>query len=122
MLPQEAVAVLPLVEPRVESAGSGSGPCLPASMHRLTPLSAPCCAACSRKRLDASTGQQRQEQEILEIAVRPGWKAGTKITFQEKGGWPCQLDAAAAVWEGHACRLLLPGAPPGIDGSFCISC
>lgn len=39
----------------------------------------------SRKRLDASTGQQRQEQEILEIAVRPGWKAGTKITFQEKG-------------------------------------
>lgn len=39
---------------------------------------------CSRKRLDA-TGQQRQEQEILEINVRPGWKAGTKITFQEKG-------------------------------------
>lgn len=23
--------------------------------------------------------------EILEIAVRPGWKKGTKITFQEKG-------------------------------------
>ena len=43
--------------------------------------------ACSRKRLDASTGQQRQEQEILEIAVRPGWKSGTKITFQEKGEW-----------------------------------
>lgn len=39
---------------------------------------------CSRKRLDA-TGQQRQETEILEINVRPGWKAGTKITFQEKG-------------------------------------
>lgn len=38
----------------------------------------------SRKRLDAS-GVQHQEQEILEINVRPGWKSGTKITFQEKG-------------------------------------
>lgn len=49
--------------------------------------SCPCaglCTCCSRKRLDA-TGQQRQETEILEINVRPGWKAGTKITFQEKG-------------------------------------
>ena len=39
---------------------------------------------CSRKRIDANGGQ-RQEQEILEINVRPGWKAGTKITFQDKG-------------------------------------
>jgi hypothetical protein len=38
----------------------------------------------SRKRLDAS-GQQRPDSEMLEIPVRPGWKAGTKITFQEKG-------------------------------------
>ncbi|PSC70447.1 dnaJ-like protein subfamily B member 1-like [Micractinium conductrix] len=38
----------------------------------------------SRKRLDAS-GMQHPETEILEINVRPGWKAGTKITFQEKG-------------------------------------
>lgn len=38
----------------------------------------------SRKRVDA-TGQPRQEAEILEINVRPGWKSGTKITFQEKG-------------------------------------
>eukprot|EP00198_Chlamydomonas_reinhardtii_P013276 XP_001702613.1 DnaJ-like protein [Chlamydomonas reinhardtii] len=27
----------------------------------------------------------RPQEEILEIAVRPGWKKGTKITFQEKG-------------------------------------
>jgi hypothetical protein len=46
-------------------------------------LFSPLCA-CSRKRLDAS-GVQHQEQEILEINVRPGWKSGTKITFQEKG-------------------------------------
>ncbi len=38
----------------------------------------------SRKRLDAN-GQQRPDSEMLEIHVRPGWKAGTKITFQEKG-------------------------------------
>ena len=28
----------------------------------------------------------RQESEILEIAIKPGWKKGTKITFVEKGG------------------------------------
>jgi DnaJ-class molecular chaperone len=46
--------------------------------------------------MDAS-GAQRQEAEILEINVRPGWKAGTKITFQEKGepGRDC-IDAATA--------------------------
>lgn len=27
----------------------------------------------------------RPVQEILEIAIKPGWKKGTKITFQEKG-------------------------------------
>ncbi|KAG2429150.1 hypothetical protein HYH02_014185 [Chlamydomonas schloesseri] len=27
----------------------------------------------------------KPQEEILEIAVRPGWKKGTKITFQEKG-------------------------------------
>ena len=76
----------------VESGGSGRGATgclLDCIASPRSPLPAPCPRppACSRKRLDASTGQQRQEQEILEIAVRPGWKAGTKITFQEKGGW-----------------------------------
>lgn len=44
----------------------------------------PAPACLSRKRLDAH-GQQRPDSEMLEINVRPGWKAGTKITFQEKG-------------------------------------
>ena len=47
---------------------------------------APCPPRRSRKRVEPS-GAQRAEQEILEINVRPGWKAGTKITFQEKGGF-----------------------------------
>jgi hypothetical protein len=58
----------------------------------------PCFArASSRKRLEAN-GAQRQESEILEIAIKPGWKAGTKITFQEKGApRPPLLGKAAAV-------------------------
>lgn len=39
----------------------------------------------SRRRLDPSTGVARQESEILTIDIKPGWKKGTKITFQEKG-------------------------------------
>ena len=38
----------------------------------------------SRKRIDA-TGGQREESETLTIDIKPGWKKGTKITFQEKG-------------------------------------
>lgn len=38
----------------------------------------------SRRCMDA-TGHPRQEQEILTIEVKAGWKKGTKITFQEKG-------------------------------------
>lgn len=39
----------------------------------------------SRRRIDPSTKVARQESEILSVDVRPGWKKGTKITFQEKG-------------------------------------
>lgn len=39
----------------------------------------------SRKRLDPSTGMSKEEHDILSIDIRPGWKKGTKITFQEKG-------------------------------------
>ena len=43
-----------------------------------------------RKTFDAS-GKRKDEDKILEVAVKPGWKAGTKITFrgvgdQEEGG------------------------------------
>ncbi len=39
----------------------------------------------TRRRLDPATGGSRAEAEQLTIEVKPGWKAGTKITFQEKG-------------------------------------
>ncbi|KAF5744094.1 dnaJ subfamily B member 4-like [Tripterygium wilfordii] len=38
----------------------------------------------SRELLDAS-GKTMPVEEILTIEVKPGWKKGTKITFQEKG-------------------------------------
>lgn len=30
-------------------------------------------------------GQTRKEEKVLNISVKPGWKAGTKITFQREG-------------------------------------
>lgn len=33
----------------------------------------------------APDGSQRKEDKVLNITVKPGWKAGTKITFQREG-------------------------------------
>ncbi|XP_051119153.1 uncharacterized protein LOC127243267 [Andrographis paniculata] len=47
----------------------------------------------SRQVADAN-GQMSTETEILTIEVKPGWKKGTKITFQDKGNeQPNQLPA-----------------------------
>ena len=44
-----------------------------------------------RKTFDESTGKRKMEEKVLEIDVKPGYKAGTKIKFkgwgdQEEGG------------------------------------
>lgn len=39
----------------------------------------------TRKVYDASSQQLREEQKVLEISVKPGWKDGTKITFEGQG-------------------------------------
>ncbi|XP_053953129.1 dnaJ protein homolog 1 isoform X1 [Anastrepha ludens] len=36
-------------------------------------------------RMSIASGQQRKEEKVLNITVKPGWKAGTKITFQKEG-------------------------------------
>ncbi|XP_054732972.1 dnaJ protein homolog 1 [Anastrepha obliqua] len=36
-------------------------------------------------RMSMASGQQRKEEKVLNITVKPGWKAGTKITFQKEG-------------------------------------
>ncbi|KAF1318642.1 Dnaj subfamily b member, partial [Globisporangium splendens] len=39
----------------------------------------------TRKVFDPATQQLHEEQKILEVNVRPGWKDGTKITFEGQG-------------------------------------
>lgn len=36
-------------------------------------------------RMSMASGQPRKEEKVLNITVKPGWKAGTKITFQREG-------------------------------------
>lgn len=36
-------------------------------------------------RMSMASGQARKEEKVLNITVKPGWKAGTKITFQKEG-------------------------------------
>lgn len=39
----------------------------------------------SRNVVDASSGSVRQESEVIEVVIKPGWKKGTKVTFQRMG-------------------------------------
>ena len=72
----------------------------------LLSLRPPAPACRSRKRLDAH-GQQRPDSEMLEINVRPGWKAGTKITFQEKGEKEGEWDerVGGSCWSTHCATV-----------------
>lgn len=36
-------------------------------------------------RMSMTTGHPHKEEKVLNITVKPGWKAGTKITFQQEG-------------------------------------
>lgn len=36
-------------------------------------------------RMSMATGMPQKEEKVLNIVVKPGWKAGTKITFQKEG-------------------------------------
>jgi len=44
---------------------------------------------CTKKmkisRMTMASGRPRKEEKVLNINVKPGWKAGTKITFQKEG-------------------------------------
>ncbi|CCI43877.1 unnamed protein product [Albugo candida] len=39
----------------------------------------------TRKVFDNASQQLREEQQILEVNIKPGWKDGTKITFEGQG-------------------------------------
>merc|ERR1711963_730739 len=36
------------------------------------------------RRVVSNDGSARKEEKVLTISVKPGWKSGTKITFQHK--------------------------------------
>lgn len=42
----------------------------------------------SRNGTDPATGRPARVEEVLTIDVKPGWKAGTKVTFEGKGDEP----------------------------------
>lgn len=39
----------------------------------------------TRNKFDQSTGRTYNDEEILTLDIKPGWKEGTKITFENKG-------------------------------------
>merc|ERR1719283_153265 len=39
----------------------------------------------SRRVYDENTGDNRVEEKVLQINVKPGWKAGTRVTFAKEG-------------------------------------
>ncbi|XP_068142068.1 dnaJ protein homolog 1 [Drosophila tropicalis] len=57
---------------------------------------------CTKKmkisRMSMSTGQARKEEKVLSITVKPGWKAGTKITFPREGDQAPQKTPADIIF------------------------
>ncbi|EAY73218.1 hypothetical protein OsI_01090 [Oryza sativa Indica Group] len=51
----------------------------------------------SREIIDFN-GRVSQQEEILQIEVKPGWKRGTKITFEEKGNQAPNMKPADIVF------------------------
>ncbi|XP_041449827.1 dnaJ protein homolog 1 isoform X2 [Drosophila obscura] len=39
----------------------------------------------SRRVVQADGGSSRKEDKVLQISIKPGWKSGTKVTFQKEG-------------------------------------
>jgi DnaJ family protein B protein 4 len=51
----------------------------------------------TRKVYDRTSQALREEEKILEVHVRPGWKAGTKVTFEGEGDWLPNMGAAQDI-------------------------
>uniref|UniRef100_A0A6A7G2I6 DnaJ homolog subfamily B member 4 n=1 Tax=Hirondellea gigas TaxID=1518452 RepID=A0A6A7G2I6_9CRUS len=53
----------------------------------------------TRQRLNPDGRTTHEEEKILTIDVRPGWKAGTKITFPREGDEHPQAEAADIIFQ-----------------------
>ena len=89
---------------RARNHRSGAPRKAAAIRHRLTLTLEELYAGCKKKmkitrnRLDGS-GQPQPTPKVVEIAVRPGWKAGTKVTFEREGDERAGEIAADIVFE-----------------------
>lgn len=70
---------------RAQSARSAGPRKAPAIEHRLQIPLEELYAGCSRKMKISRQVNGKTETEVLELNIKPGWKSGTKVTFQEKG-------------------------------------
>jgi len=53
----------------------------------------------SRNVVQRNTGRIVQESEIITVNVKPGWKKGTKITFEDKGNEELGKRAADLIFD-----------------------
>ncbi|CAN3377199.1 hypothetical protein DIURU_003548 [Diutina rugosa] len=53
--------------------------------------------ATKKMKLNRKGPSGQKESEILQIKIKPGWKAGTKITFKNQGDWQPECDARQTV-------------------------
>ncbi len=56
------------------------------------------------RRVVENDNSVRKEEKVLTINVKPGWKTGTKITFQREGD---QVSQTAERFYLMSCNLLL---------------
>jgi hypothetical protein len=76
-----------------------------------------CCAQVTRHVFDQSAGKTVPQSEVLEVPIKPGWKAGTKITYAGVCSWLCAQDPRLSTCRSSSNRSK-PGAATLLCGSF----
>ncbi|CAN8302699.1 unnamed protein product [Cochlearia groenlandica] len=79
-----------LTNPILYSSSSASVAKPPPTEEKLSCTLEELCKGCTKKinikrDVITSSGQMSEEEETVEIKVKPGWKGGTKVTFEGKG-------------------------------------
>jgi hypothetical protein len=59
---------------------------------------------------DQAAGKSVAQSEVLEVPIKAGWKAGTKITYAGVCGWWWLVGGTLSC-----CRRSLPDSRPGVS-------
>jgi hypothetical protein len=64
---------------------------------------------------EAPSARQKPSQEVLEVAVAPGWREGTRVTFHGEARCTLKVQAEQRCWrlQVPGWRLHVPGWPTG---------